>query len=370
MATTRETPAALAGRAPKIDRHDPWHVSNKGDARTAGKFKTLTGISITDRGGSRHVRITGFHRVAFGKPAWESAFETFYSRELLQKIADVKQQWFKDEIDRSEVPTYLEQPLRKLLQRFSIDLHDKTVLDFGCGCGASPVILAKLGGKKIVGVDSSKDAIAIARLRARDYSLANKLDFLHLRETRKLPFKDGSFAVIFCNGVIEHIPIEERGTYIAELWRLLASGGYLVFHDTPNRLWPIDSHTTGLPLVPYLPLKLARKFATRWSKRIRSDMSLEELIAAGFRGSTYWQILNPIRHQHPVVLNKTIDNDIDAFFEIHLSREPSSVKRVMIVTLRTLYKILQLVLLRPTGLPACAFLPWLTICLQKQVTKT
>jgi len=330
----------------------------------------LTSISITDRGNSRYVRIKGFHHVAFGRPASESAFETFYSKELLEKIFDVKKQWFKDEIDRSELPTYLEQPLRKLLQRFSIDLHDKTVLDFGCGCGASPVILAKLGGKKIVGVDSSKDAIAIARLRARDYSLANKLDFLYLRETRTLPFKDASFAVIFCNGVIEHIPIEERGGYIAELWRLLASGGYLVFHDTPNRLWPIDSHTTGLPLVPYMPLKLARKFATRCSKRIRSDVSLEELIAAGFRGSTYWQILNPIRHQHPVVLNKTIDNDIDAFFEIHLSRGPSSLKRAMIVTLRTLYKILQLVLLRPAGLPACAFLPWLTICLQKQVTKT
>jgi 2-polyprenyl-3-methyl-5-hydroxy-6-metoxy-1,4-benzoquinol methylase len=331
---------------------------------------SVTNVSITDRGSLRRVQIKGFHRVAFGRPARESAFETFYSKELLEKILDVKKQWFKDEIDRSELPTYLELPLRKLLQRFSIDLHNQTILDFGCGCGASPVILAKLGGKNIVGVDSSKDAIAIARLRARDYSLANKVDFLYLRETRKLPFKDASFTVIFCNGVIEHIPIEERGAYIAELWRLLASGGYLVFHDTPNRLWPIDSHTTGLPLVPYMPLKLARIFATRCSKRIRSDASLEELIAAGFRGSTYWQILSPIRHQRPVVLNKTMDNDIDAFFEIHLSRGPSSVKRLMIITLRTLYKILQLLLLRPAGLPACAFLPWLTICLQKQATST
>jgi len=318
----------------------------------------------------RYVQIKGFHRVALGRLAWESTFDTFYSKELLEKILEVKKQWFKDEIDRSELPTYLEHPLRKLLHRFSIDLHNKTVLDFGCGCGASPVILAKLGGKKIIGVDSSKDAIAIARLRARDYSLASKLDFFYLRETRILPFKDASFSVIFCTGVIEHIPIEERGAYIAELWRLLAAGGYLIFHDTPNRLWPIDSHTTGLPLVPYMPLKLAWKFAAKCSKRIRPDVSLEELIASGFRGSTYWQILNPIRHQRPIVLNKTVDNDIDAFFEIHLSRGPSLLKRVMIITLRTFYKVIQLVLLRPAGLPACAFLPWLTICLQKPATKT
>jgi 2-polyprenyl-3-methyl-5-hydroxy-6-metoxy-1,4-benzoquinol methylase len=326
----------------------------------------VTNISITDRGPSRHVRVQGFHHVAFGRPAWESSFETFYSKELLEKIADVKKLWFKDEIDRSEVPTYLEQPLRKLLHRFSIGLADKKVLDFGCGCGASPVILAKLGAKKIVGVDSSRDAIAIAQLRARDHSLTQEVTFLHLPDTRKLPFKDASFAVIFCNGVIEHIPIAERGNYVAELWRLLAAGGHLVFHDTPNRLWPIDSHTTGLPLVPYLPLRVAWHFATRFSKRVRSDASLEELIAAGFRGSTYWQILNPIKHQDPVVLNKIVDNDIEAFFETHLSREPRYREKVMIIALRSLYKVARLVLLRPAGLPACAFLPWLTICLQKQ----
>jgi hypothetical protein len=99
---------------------------------------------------------------------------------------------------------------------------------------------------------------------------------------------------------------------------------------------------------------------------VRSDASLEELIAAGFRGSTYWQILNPIKHQDPVVLNKIVDNDIEAFFETHLSREPRYREKVMIIALRSLYKVARLVLLRPAGLPACAFLPWLTICLQKQ----
>jgi 2-polyprenyl-3-methyl-5-hydroxy-6-metoxy-1,4-benzoquinol methylase len=311
------------------------------------------------------VRVTGFHRVAFGKPAWESAFETFYSKELLQKIADIKQQWFKDEIDRSELPTYLEQPLRALLNRFSIELADKTILDFGCGCGASPVILGKLGGKFVVGVDSSKEAITIARLRTRDYGLADKVELLYLPDTRLLPFKSESFSVIFCNGVIEHIALEERGNYVTELWRLLRRGGYLIFHDTPNRLWPIDSHTTGLAFVPYLPLGLAKKFATRFSKRIRREASLEELITAGFRGATYWEIIEPIKHLHPLVLNSTGDEDIDAYFDIHLSRSPTARKRAMIITLKSLYKILQRGVLRIAGLPACAVLPWLTICLQK-----
>ena len=118
---------------------------------------------------------------------------------------------------------------------------------------------------------------------------------------------------------------------------------------------PSDAFGQGAVILPYLQ---------NYPERI------ETLSEGGSYTVGYVTFETPIRHQHPVVLNKTTDNDIDAFFEIHLSRGPSSLKRVMIVTLRTLYKTLQLLLLRPTGLPACAFLPWLTICLQKQVTKT
>jgi 2-polyprenyl-3-methyl-5-hydroxy-6-metoxy-1,4-benzoquinol methylase len=325
----------------------------------------VASVYITDQGNVRHVHIQGLHRVAFGKPAWESTFETFYSKELLEKLVQVKKEWFKDEIDRSELPTYLEQPLRRHFQRFSIDLHNKTILDFGCGSGASSIILSKLGGKKIVGVDFAKDSVEIARLRARDSAVQDRVDFLCMPETRKLPFQDESFTLILCNGVIEHIPPAERDVYIIELWRLLAPGGYFFVHETPNRLWPIDSHTTGLPLVPYMPLKLARKFAARYSKRVRPDVSLEELIFSGIRGSTYWQILNPIRQQNPNVINKTVDNDIDAFFETYLARRPSALKRVAIITLRTFYKVLHSIVLYPVRLPPCAFLPWLTICLQK-----
>jgi hypothetical protein len=119
-----------------------------------------------------------------------------------------------------------------------------------------------------------------------------------------------------------------------------------------------------------MPLKLARKFAIRCSKKVRPDASLDELIAAGIRGASYWEILNPIRHEPPKNLNKIVDNDIDAYFEISLARQPSPLKRAAILTVRTLYNTLHHVILRPLHLPACAFLPWLTICLQKPAAKT
>lgn len=316
------------------------------------------------------MHIKGFHRVALGKPAWESTFETFYSREFLEKIIETKKEWLKCEIDRSERPDYLEQPLKSHFRRLGVDLGDKTILDFGCGAGASSVILCRLGGKKIIGVDCAKGELEIARLRARDCALTDRLEFLYVAPTHELPFKSESFAVVFCNGVLEHIPPTERSRYVVELWRLLAPGGYLFVHETPNRLWPIDDHTTGLPLVPYLPLRLARQFAIRCSKKVRSDASLGDLIAAGMRGCTYWQILHPIRNQKPSLLNQIVGNDIEMYFEISLARGPSALKKVALLSLRTLYQILRHVVLRPLHLPPSAFLPWLTICLQKQVTKT
>ncbi len=329
----------------------------------------MANVYITDRGNSRYMEIKGFHRVAFGKAAQESAFETLFSKELLEKIVKVKKEWSKDEIDRSELLTYLELPLKRYFQRFSINLHDKIILDFGCGSGASSAILGKLGGGKIVGIDTQKGSIEIARLRARDYSLSDKIDFLCLRETQRLPFKDGSFEIVLCNGVIEHIPPRERSIYIKELWRVLTPGGYFLVHETPNRLWPIDSHTTGLPLVPYMSPKLAMKFAVMFSRRIRSNASLEELIAEGLRGSTYWEILNPIKHDHPVVLNDSTDRDIDVFFNMQLLRNPTSLRKGAIITLWVFYKVLHQVLFRPIRLPSCAFLPWLTICLQKRKSR-
>ena len=39
--------------------------------------------------------------------------------------------------------------------------------------------------------------------------------------------------------------------------RVLRPGGFLFVYESPNRLWPVDHHTTGLPLLPYLPPGLA-----------------------------------------------------------------------------------------------------------------
>lgn len=74
-----------------------------------------------------------------------------------------------------------------------------------------------------------------------------------------LPFEDDAFDVAFSNAVVEHVggPDEQR-RFVAELCRVAPR----VFLSTPNRWFPLETHTL-VPFVHWLPRKAAdRSFAT------------------------------------------------------------------------------------------------------------
>jgi hypothetical protein len=64
-----------------------------------------------------------------------------------------------------------------------------------------------------------------------------------------LPFDDDAFDVAFSNAVIEHVGgREEQRRFVEELCRVAPR----VFLSTPNRWFPVETHTL-LPLVHWLP---------------------------------------------------------------------------------------------------------------------
>jgi 2-polyprenyl-3-methyl-5-hydroxy-6-metoxy-1,4-benzoquinol methylase len=66
---------------------------------------------------------------------------------------------------------------------------------------------------------------------------------------RALPFDDDSFDVAFSNAVVEHVGgIEDQRRFVHELCRVAPN----VFVSTPNRWFPVETHTL-LPLVHWLP---------------------------------------------------------------------------------------------------------------------
>ncbi|MCK6265296.1 50S ribosomal protein L11 methyltransferase [Vibrio sp. ZSDE26] len=58
----------------------------------------------------------------------------------------------------------------------SIDLSDKTVIDFGCGSGILAIAAIKLGAKKVIGIDIDPQALVASKDNAERNGVADQLE--------------------------------------------------------------------------------------------------------------------------------------------------------------------------------------------------
>ena len=211
-----------------------------------------------------------------------------------------------DEIMRDEDPTYIRRHV-ELTVTAHVDPKEFVggeVLDFGCGAGASTVILSKLlPSSKITGVELSSTNLSIARARAQFYGLQRTRLMLSPAENA-LPEGIGPFRAVMLSAVFEHLLPAERRTMLPMLWGLLEPGGVMFIDETPSRWFPIETHTTGLPFINYLPDRLAAAYARRCSRRVRSDHSWDTMCRNGIRGGSVTEILGllPAADGRPIVL--------------------------------------------------------------------
>ena len=237
-----------------------------------------------------------------------SSIKTTYSIELIESILKVTGvRSLCDEIARDENRYSIKIPLKYLILGHVKPeaLKNKRLLDFGCGCGASTVLLARMfPDTEIVGIELNAKSLAIAKLRVKHYQLDN-VQFLLSPNSNRLPENIGKFDFILLNAVFEHLLPNERLTVLPQLWSLLNSQGIMFFRETPHRYFPIENHTTNLPLINYLPDSLTLFCARRFSKRIKSNATWESLLRAGIRGGTEAEIIKIIKekcHEEPRLL--------------------------------------------------------------------
>ncbi|KAL2555204.1 S-adenosyl-L-methionine-dependent methyltransferase superfamily protein [Forsythia ovata] len=67
------------------------------------------------------------------------------------------------------------------------DVENKTVADFGCGCGTLGLAAALLGAEHVIGLDIDTDSLEIASSNATDLDL--DMDFVHC-DIRNLKWRD------------------------------------------------------------------------------------------------------------------------------------------------------------------------------------
>lgn len=164
------------------------------------------------------------------------------------------------------------------LMRRHIDLHDKHILDMGCGDGRYVSKFLEYS-QHVRGIDINEQAVNSYRKSAQNPGL------VLLGDLQALPFKENRFDIVLLNEVLEHVPDDRLA--VREAWRVLKPGAWLVVFS-PNRLYPFETHGVRIsksgqnlpyyfPFIPYIPLSIGHKFLT-YNARNYIPRELRQLI--------------------------------------------------------------------------------------------
>jgi hypothetical protein len=134
--------------------------------------------------------------------------------------------------------------------------------------------------------------------------------------------------------VYEHLHPRERQRLLPQLWSLLEPGGVLFVNQLPHRYYVVEAHTTGLPLINFLPARVAHLAATRFSAAVDQDATWPELLRAGIRGGTERSIVRDIRRggDTPVLLRPNrlgLKSHADLWYAYSVRHKPHPAKRAM-----------------------------------------
>jgi len=271
--------------------------------------------------------------------------DTHYPLHLVERLLSVKgPAYLCHEILREEDPSEIQRQLKyDVLSYVEADhFAGRRILDFACGCGASSMALLKLCPQvELVGVDLRADCIEAARDIAAYYGF-ERATFYQSLDSSTLPPGIGTFDYILMSAVYEHLLPHERTVIMPQLWKSLKPGGVLFLNQTPYRFFPVEVHTTKLPLINYLPDGVALQVARKLSRRVRSGESWESLLRRGIRGASVGEVIRNLPKEFglPLQLGPTrhgMQDQIDLWYEWS-SESRKSISRSM---LRTVLKIIK-----------------------------
>ena len=210
------------------------------------------GFTLDDTGTERILSING------------RRYHTHYSERLIRMLIARKgvaraPHYFSYKDTRGRL--FLEPLLRYLTAR---GLGNLRVLEVGCSFGHNTEYLNEQPAvAEIHTFDADGPFVEITRAKVQELGLTKVRQVLHLTEaeTTRLPFAAGSFDLVLAIAVIEHLPSRDRRRFTDEYYRVLACGGHIAILDTPNRAFPLETHSVGLPGIQWLPARMAYAYA-------------------------------------------------------------------------------------------------------------
>ena len=170
----------------------------------------------------------------------------------------------------------------------SIDAGQLTALEVGSGEGSYAAVLSHVF-KQYVGVELSAESTERADRFCRALGCSNA-SFSHDNGANLGEFLakgNIQYDVIIFNAVVEHMLPEERLAALTAAWGHLKDDGYLVFGETPNTIYPLDAHSTGLWYFNQMQMDIWPDFFAE-SPRARWRSAMKQALERGdFRTIAY-----------------------------------------------------------------------------------
>ena len=158
------------------------------------------------------------------------------------------------------------------------------VLEVGCSFGHNTEYLAERPAvAEIHAFDTDPDFVAMVETKIDEMRLGKvrQVRLLSNEESCRLPWANGAFDLVLVVGIIEHLSRQYRRVQVDEYYRVLAPGGHIALLDTPNRWFPYETHSIGLPLVQWMPAWLAYPYARTLRPGLAGVESYADFTAEG-----------------------------------------------------------------------------------------
>jgi Methyltransferase domain len=218
---------------------------------------------------------------------------------------------------------------------------------------------------EIVGVELDSKLNQLAEARRKHYGFEN-IRFHISPSGDELPPGLGEFDFCMMSAVYEHLLPHERQIVLPKIWAQLKPGGALFINQTPHRYYPVETHSTNLPLINYLPDKLAFALARKWSRlQPMPGATVEELLRGGIRGATEFEILKILEKSsslhRPVLLEPRQNGHRDRIDLWHARLNPHRLRKVK--------SLAKLVLKGVKAVSGHVLVPYLTLAVRKDEKK-
>jgi cyclopropane-fatty-acyl-phospholipid synthase len=217
----------LDGALRVVDTFEPPRIRPRQALRLAGAMVAACGLTRPPRRPTAELRLRGErHTLARDRRAvrhhydvGNDFFALFLDRSMTYSCA-----YFAGGASTLEEAqeAKLELVCKKLALR-----EGERVLDVGCGWGSFALHAATRHGARVVGITLSEPQAQLARARAREAGVADRVD-IRVADYREL--RDERFDAISSIGMVEHVGEERIDLYARQLAGLLVPGGRLLNH--------------------------------------------------------------------------------------------------------------------------------------------